>query len=277
MIYTLPPGRPDGKGEWILDSCPKCGRADKCYWNPIKELGCCFAGDCGLRIASAEHLAELCGGGGQMVELEDTPRLPGGNWVNPSAFRIHAWDVDEARAFLRRRGVTEDTARSVPIWWAPDRPGIAVQLSPLSREYPDEAYAVRYAPLERNKWMSPGVRASGYAFGFREWVQRYAAMGGKLRCLVVEGIFDLLATGLHGYGVAALGVVPRDAFCVQLARLGAEAVIWLDPDKAGREGAVKALEKLRRWGVRARVVESDLDPKHYRGAELQSIREALTA
>ena len=41
----------------------------------------------------------------------------------------------------------------------------------------------------------------------------------------------------------------------------APVAVWLDPDGAGRRGAAKVLKQLQAYGIEARVIRSERDPK----------------
>lgn len=66
------------------------------------------------------------------------------------------------------------------------------------------------------------------------------------RLLVVEGYMDVLALAQHGvpYAVATLGTATTDEHINQLFRLSDELVFCFDGDRAGRDAAWRALERV---------------------------------
>lgn len=69
-----------------------------------------------------------------------------------------------------------------------------------------------------------------------------------------------------------LGTNLTDATFARILDAGYDRVlVWLDPDPAGVRGTDKAIRKLRGYGVDARRINSDKDPKLLHGFELRAI------
>lgn len=72
----------------------------------------------------------------------------------------------------------------------------------------------------------------------------------------VHGI-SILGTSLNPYAVSQISAFKRVA-------------VWLDPDKAGRKGASKALRRLALQGVELVYIKSHKDPKNLTNEEIRS-------
>jgi DNA primase len=81
--------------------------------------------------------------------------------------------------------------------------------------------------------------------------------------VMVEGTFDLLSSGLLGYGVALLGTAINDTWASWVKKNFRAVAVWLDPDEAGRAGAVKIGKRLNAWGIPFRVIDHPVDPKNH--------------
>jgi DNA primase len=56
-----------------------------------------------------------------------------------------------------------------------------------------------------------------------------------------------------------------------LLKRGGVVNVWLDPDKAGREGAAKIIKQLHAYGVQTRNILSARDPKLHSREEIKEI------
>lgn len=83
------------------------------------------------------------------------------------------------------------------------------------------------------------------------------------RVLMVEGVGDLLATGLHRDGVAILGSKVNSAWYRWIRDNSRGVVWWFDPDDAGEKAAAEVSERCAYYGLDYKVIKSQKDPKHY--------------
>jgi DNA primase len=102
------------------------------------------------------------------------------------------------------------------------------------------------------------------------------------RVVIVEGCFDvakLVEAGIYNAAAAFgahLSVEQVERVKLLVDRLGVrEVVVWYDRDKAGREGAAKALDLLRQSGLSASVVWGKRDSRLAQAA--QAVKIAATA
>lgn len=77
------------------------------------------------------------------------------------------------------------------------------------------------------------------------------------------------ATGMCS--VALLGTSLSDEIAARLIDSGDPVYVWLDDDRAGRNGCASILRKLRSFGVEASAIHSPQDPKKYDDDEIVEI------
>ncbi|WNV48153.1 DNA primase [Caulobacter phage Quill_5.2] len=65
-----------------------------------------------------------------------------------------------------------------------------------------------------------------------------------------------------------LGTKLSDFTALRLAKAGKPVRVWLDPDKAGRDGSLDVVRKLRSLNVPVSAVRSDRDPKLFSAQEI---------
>jgi DNA primase len=58
-----------------------------------------------------------------------------------------------------------------------------------------------------------------------------------------------------------MGTAPSPLMLGRLASRGCNVNVWLDPDAAGRKAVAKLMPKLQAFGIKARDVRSERDPK----------------
>ncbi|ATI16323.1 DNA primase [Caulobacter phage Lullwater] len=67
---------------------------------------------------------------------------------------------------------------------------------------------------------------------------------------------------------STLGTKLSDHTATRLAVIGKPVRVWLDPDKAGRDGSIEMVRKLRSLNVKVRAIRSEKDPKLYTTQEI---------
>lgn len=73
------------------------------------------------------------------------------------------------------------------------------------------------------------------------------------------------------HATSMLGTTLTDARAVKLANKFDTVYIWLDSDKAGMNGALKAARKLRMLGVNVERIQTENDPKTYSREYIENI------
>lgn len=210
--------------------------------------------------------------------LQDANELAA-KWFSAQLQGAAGW---EAMAYLRRRGLTEDTIRDFRIGFAPPlRTGLAEALAArgvtpaLAAEaglliQPEDGGA----PFDRfrNRVMFPILDNRGrvVAFGGRAMddapakylnspetplfhkgrmlFNLFAARGEarkRSEILVVEGYMDVISLAQAGFphGVAPLGTALTEEQMQELWRVAPEPVLCFDGDAAGRRAAARAVER----------------------------------
>ena len=284
MAFWLPPGHFDGKGEYVLDSCPGCGRSDKFYFNVDNRLGHCFGSPCTFNtghVYGFEMLKEACKVAGISGIERSKPAgvsksaLDTKGMENRRLRAQFAWDVRQSREFLLSRGVSEVVSKSIPIWWHEINSSLLIDVDPVSPEYQTTSF-YRMLDLPNSKWMPlTGTEKSMYVWGSSYWKKHWGEKG-KPFLILVEGIFDILSSGMLGYAVALLGSDISKGVAKWVESMHCPVYLWADPDAAGYKAQEKVAEKLLHWGVKCGIIESTLDPKKCDKAEVRELLSTLT-
>lgn len=88
--------------------------------------------------------------------------------------------------------------------------------------------------------------------------------------VIVEDILSAIKVGQYLRCASILGTNMTDARAIQIASELDHALVWLDNDKAGSRGWIKARTALSLVGVQCTRVRSERDPKTYTRAEIKS-------
>jgi DNA primase len=87
--------------------------------------------------------------------------------------------------------------------------------------------------------------------------------------VVVEDILSAIKVGKVAHATSILGTSMTDQRANRIARLNHTAIVWMDNDRAGREGRLSASRQLRLLGMRVFEVRTDSDPKTYSIEEIK--------
>lgn len=200
---------------------------------------------------------------------------------------------ENARAYLKRRGVTGETARQLGLGYAPGG-WEALRSALLARGFAEEALVDAGVGVRRegggtydrfrDRVVFPIRSVSGPCVGFggrslgdeepkylnspetslyRKGEHLYGldltrqGVREQGLAVLVEGYMDFLSVFQAGIGnvVATLGTSFTDAQAALLRRFGGRVVLNFDSDPAGRGAARRALEKLLPLGFGVRVLE----------------------
>jgi DNA primase len=193
-------------------------------------------------------------------------------------YRARLKDAPQAIAYLKKRGLSGEIAKSFGIGFAPDEwQGLAAAFADYDGKALAEAGLVKASDdgrrydVFRNRVMFPIVDVRGNVIGFggrvigegepkylnspetpvfekgRELYGLYQArraIRDAGRVLVVEGYMDVVALAQAGveYAVATLGTATTPLHVQKLLRQADEIVFSFDGDAAGRKAAWRALE-----------------------------------
>lgn len=244
---SLPAGRFVGGCEYLLDECPNCQKSNHCYYNIDENRGWCHS--CHLVIKSGWHLKKLCGDSvSEDMEVISPRRDQSGPiFTFKKDFIPNAWDVASSRWILKDRNVTEYEARQVNIMYL-DSPDDAYKymLCPTEPLSPDLPEGIWYRAIKGwpNKWIPrPMTSPKYYGLG-----QKYIPED-RTQILIVEGIYDILSTGMLGFAVTMFGTNLSDTWLRYISKKKWKVNLWLDPDGPGREASKKMKQKFYDWNI----------------------------
>ena len=197
----------------------------------------------------------------------------------------------EARAYLRRRGLSDETITRFGIGYAPDGWG---QLRDylVSKGFKDsELIEASLCSAGRNggafdffrsRVMFPVIDVRGQVVAFsgrtmgadtRKYVNtkdtpvfkkskvlfgmNYAKNAGTKRVILVEGQMDVITLHQAGFtdAVATLGTAITDEHAMMLSRYVEEVLVCYDADEAGQKATRRAIDTLRRAGIPTRIIQ----------------------
>lgn len=264
-IGMLPPGKvAEGGKEYIFDSCPSCGRPGKFYWNPRKQEGLCFSGNCGIKVKTLESLMRLLDGEG----IGQMPMLPdvGEQRVNPTPWvpqdMIPIEESHEGRAYLARRGLPLRRATECGLMVHGD--WVYAPLQCVDPSLP-RGYMARSIFSNDLGWMFKGEQAEKHFKSLYFFAYRYAWEASKEFktpwLILVEGVGDLLKQpAVMSNGIAVCGSTLNEVVAAWIAERAEGVIVWGDPDRAGDQLYVRAKGELRSWGLKVFRYRTDTDP-----------------
>lgn len=94
--------------------------------------------------------------------------------------------------------------------------------------------------------------------------------------VVTEDILSAVRTGVYAKSFSLLGTTLTDAVAFKLSEYKALVLIWLDPDDAGVNSALKVRKKLRSLGTACVIYNGKEDPKYFTNDELKEIINGYT-
>lgn len=264
---SLPPGEYASGGEYLVDYCPSCHKYKHFYFNPTRKLvlkngdevtgfGWCHV--CNYKIIGWAQFKKIFAGDLKYVPPpKNEVRVQRETRISHPDQWDNAWDHPRSRSLMLERRLKESIVRQVPIGFVEEEDAVVAEIDPVTRELPQR---VIYRRLSGGlqKWIClPGTAMANYGFGLRH-------LNKGLRAVVVmEGTFDLLSSGLLGYGVALLGTALNDSWASWIKSRFSAVAIWLDPDDAGMAGSGKISSRLDKWGIPHKVIHNPVEPKNH--------------
>lgn len=167
-----------------------------------------------------------------------------------------------AMAWYLKVGISPELARSYEIGYTPSMDRVVLPV-----KYEDELLAVQMRAVRENqkpKYLNPeGPKVEAAVF-----------MSGPPTgiTVVVEDILSAIKVGRVAHATSILGTTMTDQRAWTIAQHNHTAIIWMDNDKAGKRGKVRAANQLSMQGVRVYEVRTEDDPKTY---NLDEIKEHL--
>lgn len=272
--FKLPPGQYVGEGrvEYLFDTCPGCFKEKHFYFNVFKKQGECKV--CGLTLFGLDAFEDMDGAFHRPAIITARKRT-----VTPQT--INAWFHEPARVWLHERGVSAQQCLTIPITYEPGPNRIVCPVDPVSPEFGSTSL-VRWFAYEDSKWFArEGSKKIRYIFNAKALP--------RPKILVMEGIFDVLASDMEDYAIALLGTVikgdPGESVMSLLDyHQVKEVFVWFDWDDAGRKGTKHVIDMCCKWGISCQDLTSVLQrepkslcPRLSRGGEevLNEIKRGL--
>ena len=156
----------------------------------------------------------------------------------------------EARLWLYKIGMSNDDIKSAGYYYCKrlDR----VVLPVCSKGAVVYWQARNLTPKDgRPKYLNPLVDKSTF----------FARYGEGKEIVLTEDILSAWKVGYGQQGWSMLGTSLSTAQALLVLKSGLPVSIWLDPDGPGQKAAAKIFKQLNAYGVDARVIRSDTDPK----------------
>jgi len=168
----------------------------------------------------------------------------------------------EARLWLYRAGFHDTLIQRLGIYYHPPTQRVVLPVMDGERVVYWQARAVM--PGQVPKYMNPSVDRSLVLPRF----------GSGPVVVLTEDYLSAAKVGTVVEGWSLLGTDMKDAVLARAVREDRPVLVWLDPDKAGRNAAARITRELRSVGVRTENIVSAKDPKLL---SKQEIRECLSS
>ena len=163
---------------------------------------------------------------------------------------------EEGISFLRGRNVFDTTKGFNDIKYQEGY--VYFPLSATDKKYPIE-YVGRN--IYKKRYINPqGLKkdARGYCFGWKDLKYN--------KLLITEGVFDILANDLLGYGISLLGTSLGDTLFFHILDRFNEVLLWLDPD--AQDKAIKLQKQFQMYGFPCKRLESSVDAGDFRNTKV---------
>lgn len=157
----------------------------------------------------------------------------------------------EARLWLYKIGMNNDDIRKAGFYWCERLERVVLPVYGAAGEV--LYWQARFVgpKLDRPKYLNPLVDKSSF----------FARYGEGTEIVLTEDILSAYKVGRVSEGWALLGTSLSNHQCKSILEDGRSVSIWLDPDGAGRNAASKIFKQLTAYGVNARIIRSERDPK----------------
>lgn len=240
----------------VCPDCPaeKSGKP-KLYFNTIKGVGWCH------RCHKTWFARD-----GILVEPGFDYSLQGERYTYGET--TLAVSVKEAREYLEGRGVSTLQMVQLGIEYRDNQ-----LYFPITSPSPDILPAwMKRGTNKDDGWYFEGEDKKNYCFGLEA-----VRDSGRKSCVLVEGIFDVLTPGLHGYAIALLGTRLHDLLTTWLEMFVETVYVWLDPGVQESYKAKKIVNIIRQLGLNAHTVTWHQEPGDCKKdqAYVQRVRDCL--
>lgn len=176
----------------------------------------------------------------------------------PAEFDVGAWPV-RARAWLYRAGLSNLDIKKHGVYY--HAPSDRVVL-PVMKDGALVYWQARGFNPDLAKYINPKVDRDHLV----------AEYGSGPLLVLTEDILSCWRVGAVSEAWSLLGTKLPVPILNRIAVMkDREVAVWLDPDKAGDEGAATVLHTLRLYGIKARKVASTRDPKLHSHKEIECL------
>lgn len=192
----------------------------------------------------AQRLARLTAVRAVEAEVARSVALP--TPIEPDA---SLWPL-EARLWLYKIGMSNDDIRNAGYYFCSRLERVVLPVFEKSQVVYWQARNINVAD-GRAKYLNPLVDKSAI----------FARYGKGKEIVLTEDILSAWKVGRITSAWSILGTSLSQSQCAKLLQHEKPVRIWLDPDGPGRKAASKIFKQLNAYGVDARVIRSDTDPK----------------
>lgn len=225
------------KKDQLLTICPKC-RKKKFYFGLDSGRSQCKSVACGIKYASIYSLGKFIRDIAYKPYLLAMSKTSGDidPWAGETEEALPAWEVPKAKCYLIHRNVGKELCESANIW-AMQKSGTLI--FPLHNFFSGGTTPYYRFLGGQLRWIGEsGFERIHHCYGGADVLSK-----GYKSCILVEGIFDVLTTGLSGVAIATLGA-EYSLFLMAFLSNHFEKIYHLpDNDEAGK-ASVRKLSKL---------------------------------
>jgi hypothetical protein len=196
----------------------------------------------GPKLSLAERVAEARRAADADTEARARVQLPA-----PHVHDLTAWPLD-GRVWLHRAGLGGPEIARLGAYYHPPTNRVVL---PLLEGSDVVFWQARSIDGRLPKYLSPPVDRGTLLPRF----------GAGHSIILTEDLLSAFKIGLVGEAWCLMGTYANPRLIAGLLQRQAPVLIWLDPDAPGRKAAAKVFKQLSAYGIEARVIRSERDPK----------------
>ncbi len=200
------------------------------------------------RPSLAERIAKLREERQQDEKAVADPRPP-----QPMNFDVSTWPM-AARVWLYKAGLSNDRINELGFYWHEKMSRVVM---PVLHDRKVCYWQARGFNPKLAKYINPPIYKPLYKIG----------TGSPL--VLTEDMLSAARVGEVTEAWSIMGTSVDEAKLTDIVAQGKPVLVWLDPDKAGVTGRRKLVPKLRAYGVDARSIKAEQDPKLYSKQEIE--------
>lgn len=230
-----------------------CGLGDSLQLNHKQDGYSAYCHRCAYRgwhEKAPESLAEKLARIERMRDAErvvrDDPSLP-----IPIVSEPQQWPL-AARVWLYKAGISNPEIEALGFYWNPRLERVVMPVYDSATGLPVYWQARTLDTKNPRKYLNPRVDKA-------RLIVRYGEGNAVVLTEDMLSAYKVSRVGVAGWSI--LGTKLNDHTAAEVIRAAKPVYVWLDPDKAGQTAAQEIVKKLRAYGVKARSVLSDRDPK----------------